>query len=244
MHAEIDAQMRTTIEEEDHLRRAPFGSRRRGRWLVPLGALIGYAVFAGAVHLRLLDGLDVAVRQVAIPGGIWGPTQIRANHVVDTLAPTHLAVPLLAVVLGLCLFRRSLRAFVVLALVGVPVVVVTLGSKWAMAHADPGTVPVGHGSFPSGHLVSIVLAFGVAVLLCRPGTRWGWLVPVAMGCLMGSALVLAAVHPATDVIGAGLLAAGALAAATTAGLGTWANATRPSSARPGRTATALTHDRG
>jgi hypothetical protein len=242
MHADIDGRMSITIEEEDRLS-GSFGPRRRGRWLVSLGAFIGYALFAVAVHLRLLDGLDVAVRHAAIPGGVWGPTQIRAGRVVDALAPTHLAVPLLAVVLGLSLFRRSLRAFVVLAMVGIPVVVVTLGSKWAMAHADPGTVPVGHGSFPSGHMVSIVIAFGVAVLLCRPSTRWGWLLPAAMGGVMGSALILASVHPATDVIGAGLLAAGALAAATTAGLGRWANATRPSAASPERTATALTHDR-
>ncbi len=223
--------MSMTIKE-GRLTGEPDGSRARHRWLLPAVALVGYAVFAVAVHLRLLDGLDLAVRRAAVPGDVWGTTQVRAARVVRALGPLHLAVPLLAVVLGLSLLRRSLRPFVALALVGVPVVIVTLGSKWAMAHADPGIVPVGHGSFPSGHMVSIVIAFGVAVLLCRPGTRWGWLLPVAMGCLMGNALVLASVHPATDVIGAGLLTAGALAAATTAGLGEWAKA--PERGRPAR----------
>jgi membrane-associated phospholipid phosphatase len=44
-----------------------------------------------------------------------------------------------------------------------------------------------------------------------------------VGCLMGCALVLADIHPATDVIGAGLLAVAALASASAAGLGQWAS---------------------
>jgi undecaprenyl-diphosphatase len=108
-------------------------------------------------------------------------------------------------------------------IVGLPVVTVALASKWVMAHWDPGTVPVGHGSFPSGHAVSAIVAVGVVVLLLRPGTRWGWLLPAVMGCVMGIALVLASVHPATDVIGAGLLAAAVLAGAAAARLGQWAN---------------------
>jgi membrane-associated phospholipid phosphatase len=49
------------------------------------------------------------------------------------------------------------------------------------------------------------------------------MLPAAMGGVMGSALVLAWVHPLSDVIGAGLLAAAALTAATAARLGQWAN---------------------
>jgi membrane-associated phospholipid phosphatase len=40
---------------------------------------------------------------------------------------------------------------------------------------------------------------------------------------MGSALVLAGVHPATDVMGAGLLAVAALTGTGAAGLGHWAS---------------------
>ena len=107
--------------------------------------------------------------------------------------------------------------------VGVPVVIVTLGSKWVMAHWDPGTVPVGHGSFPSGHAVSTITAFGLVVLLLRPGTRWGWMLPAVMGCVMGCALIIASVHPATDVIGAGLLVTAVLTWAAAARLGQWAS---------------------
>jgi undecaprenyl-diphosphatase len=205
-------------------------SSRRGRtytrWLVPLGLTLAYALFTVAVHLRLLDSLDVAVRHAARPGEVWGPEQIRAARLVNALQPTHLALLLGLVVTALSLQRRSLRPLGVMAVIGSAVVVVTLGTKWVMAHLDPGTVPVGHGSYPSGHAVFTVTAFGVAVLLLMPGSRWGWLIPAAMGAVMGVALVLAQVHPATDVMGAGLLAAAALASATAASLGRWASASR------------------
>jgi len=203
--------------------RPPEPGRQYTRWILTSGIAASYVLFAVAVHLRLLDDLDIAVRHAAAPDDVWGPTQVRAARVVTALRPTHLALPLLIIVAGLSVLRRSLRPFVVSAVVGVPVVVATLGTKWAMAHSDPGTVPVGHGSFPSGHTVSAITAVGVAVLLCRPGTRWGWALPAAVGCVMGSALVLAWVHPTTDVIGAALLAAAALSGATAAKLGEWAN---------------------
>jgi hypothetical protein len=197
--------------------------RRYTQWIIPVGLTAFYGLFAVAVHLRLLDDLDIAARHAAHAGEVWGPAQIRAARVVDALQPTRLALPLLLVVAAMSVHRRSLRPFVVMIVVGLPVVIVTLASKWVMAHWDPGTVPVGHGSFPSGHEVSTITAFGVVVLLLRPGTRWGWMLPAVMGCLMGSALVLASVHPATDVIGAGLLVAAVLTGAAAARLGQWAS---------------------
>jgi membrane-associated phospholipid phosphatase len=196
--------------------------RRRIRWVIPIGVAVCYALLTLAVHLRMLDTLDIAVRRATHTGEVWGPVQIRAAHVVDALQPAHLAVPLLLVVAIVSLLRRSLRPFAVLAVVGGVVITVTLGTKWLMAHSDPGIFPVGHGSFPSGHTVSAIVAFGLAVLLLRPRTRWGWLLPACVGCLMGWAVVLAAVHPATDVVGAGLLAIAALASARALGLGQWA----------------------
>jgi hypothetical protein len=202
--------------------RCPATGRTRGKWVVPCGVAASYALFTVAVHLRLLDGLDVAVRHASRPDNVWGPVQIRAARVVKALRPTHLVLPALLVAFGLSVFRRSLRPAAVAALVGVPVVIVTLGTKWVMAHSDPGTTPVGHGSFPSGHAVSVIVVSGLVVLLVRPGTRWGWALPAFMGCGMGAALLLADIHPTTDVVGAGLLALAALTGATAAGLGRWA----------------------
>jgi membrane-associated phospholipid phosphatase len=197
--------------------------RARTRWIIPVGVIACYALFALGVHLRMLDALDMAVRSASRPGDVWGPLQIRAAQVVHGLQPARLALPLLLLVAVLSLFRRSLRPLAVMAVVGVPVAIVTLGTKYVMAHSDPSTTPVGHGSFPSGHMVSIIIVFGLVVLLLRPRTRWGWMLPAVVGSLMGCALVLAAVHPATDVMGAGLLAVAALASARAAGLGQWAS---------------------
>jgi membrane-associated phospholipid phosphatase len=197
--------------------------RRRTRWIIPIGVTACYALLTLAVHLRMLDTLDIAVRGLYGPVEVWGPLETRADLVVKGLQPTHLALSLLLIVAALSLLRRSLRPCAVMAVVGVPVAIVTVGTKWVMAHSEPDPTPVAHGSFPSGHAVSVIIVFGLVVLLLRPGTRWGWMLPAVMGCLMGWALVVAAVHPATDVVGAVVLAVAALWSASAAGLGQWAS---------------------
>jgi membrane-associated phospholipid phosphatase len=197
--------------------------RRRTQWIIPVAVTACYALFALGVHLRMLDSLDLAVRSATHVGEVWGPMQIRAAHVVRGLSPAHLAVPLLLIVLVVSLLRRSLRPLAVMAVVGGLSIFVTLGTKWVMAHSEGNQLPVAHGSFPSGHTVSVIVAFGLAVLLLRPGTRWGWLLPAFIGSLMGWAIVVAAVHPATDVLGAGLLGIAVLGSARAAGLGQWAS---------------------
>jgi membrane-associated phospholipid phosphatase len=193
------------------------------RWIIPVGIAACYALLTLAVHLRLLDALDLAVRRVYGPVEVWGPLELRADRFVKLLQPGHLAVLLLLFVAALSLLRRSLRPIVVLAAVGMSVVIATLGTKWVMAHSEGNPLPVAHGSFPSGHTVVIIVALGLAVLLGRPDTRWGWIIPAVMGCLMGWALVVVAAHPATDVIGACVLAAAVLASARAIGLGQWAS---------------------
>jgi membrane-associated phospholipid phosphatase len=198
---------------------------RRGRtkWIIPVAVAACYVLFTLAVHLRMLDFLDLAVRSAAHAGHVWGPVQIRAARIVHGLQPPHLVVPLVLVVVVLSLVRRSLRPLAVMAVVGGLVITVTLGTKWLMAHTDTTATPVAHGSFPSGHAVSVIVVFGIVVLLLRPRTRWGWMVPAIMGCLMAWALIVASVHPATDVVGAILLAVAALGTAKAAGLGQWAS---------------------
>ena len=200
-------------------------ANRRGRtkWIIPIVVATCYALFTLAVHLRMLDFLDLAVRSAAHSGQFWGPVQIRAARIVHGLQPPHLVVPLVLVVVVLSLVRRSLRPLAVMAVVGGLVIIVTLGTKWLMAHTETTATPVAHGSFPSGHAVSIIVVFGIVVLLLRPRTRWGWMLPAVMGCLMAWALIVASVHPATDVVGAILMAVAALGTARAAGLGQWAN---------------------
>jgi membrane-associated phospholipid phosphatase len=201
---------------------ASANSRWRTKWIIPLGVSACYLAFALAVQMGILDSLDMAVRRATQTGVFWGPEQIRAARVVYWLQPAHLGLPLLLLVAALSLVRRSLRPFVVAAVVSVPVIVVTLATKWVMARTETNATPIPHGSFPSGHTVTAIVVVGVAVLLLSPGTRWRWILPTFMGCVIGSALVFAWVHPATDVIGAGLLALAALTGAQAAGMGEWA----------------------
>jgi membrane-associated phospholipid phosphatase len=194
----------------------------RAKRIIAFGVAACYALFTLAVHMRLLDSFDLAVRRASHVGETWGPVQTRAARIVHWLQPGHVALALLVFVSVWSLVRRSLRPFSLVVIVAVPAVIMTLGTKYVTAHWDPGTTPVGHG-FPSGHTVSVIIVFGLILLLVRPHTCWGWILPTLMGCLMGWALVLAWVHPATDLIGAGLLAAAVLIGASAMGLGEWAS---------------------
>jgi len=197
--------------------------RTRSRWIIPVAAIACYALFALAVHLRMVDSLDITVRSATHAGEVGGLVRLRANQIVRALSPDHLAVPLLLIGAVVSLLRRSLRPFAVMAAVGGLAIFMTLGTKWVMAHTEGNQWPVAHGSFPSGHAVSVIVAFGLAVLLLWPGTYWGWLLPAFIGSFMGGAIVVAAVHPATDVVGAGLLGIAVLGSAKAAGLGQWAS---------------------
>lgn len=190
--------------------------------IVPIGVAACYLALAIAVHLRLLDPLDLAVRSASRPGDAWGRVQLDASGVADHLDPSRVATLLIAGAAAVSVARRTFRPLAAVAVVFVPVAVVVLASKWVMAHSAPDTGPVAHGSFPSGHTVTAVVSVGLLVLLMRQRPRWGWLLPVLAGFVVGTALVLASIHPATDVLGAGLLAAAGLTAASAAGLGEWA----------------------
>ena len=195
---------------------------RRVTWLAAGGLAAGYVVFGLAVHLRVLDSFDVAVRHRARPGGWWGPEQIEASRAVSALTPLRFALLLLLVVVAVSLARSSLRPLGLAGLVGGFAIAATVSTKWVMAHADTGRTPVAHDAFPSGHVVSATMGVGLAVLLLRPAPRWSWSLAVLAGAVVGTALVFADVHPATDVLGGGLLAGATLTAAAAAGLGPWA----------------------
>lgn len=202
---------------------------RRAKWIVPASAACCYLLFTVAVHLRMLDTLDLAFRHAFHVGEVWGIGQTRAARVVNDLAPNRLALALVICTAILSLARRTARPIVVVAVVGAATVMVTEATKWIMAHSDPGAPPVAHGSFPSGHEVTVIVVFGLLVLLFRPDTRWGWIFPGFMAVVAGSVLILAWVHPVTDVLGGALLAIAALTCAPAAGLGQWASGKRPRS---------------
>ncbi len=50
--------------------------------IIPVGIAASYALLTLAVHRRLLDDLDLAIRDVYRPENVWGPLQIRAHRFV------------------------------------------------------------------------------------------------------------------------------------------------------------------
>jgi hypothetical protein len=187
------------------------------RWLVRIGfgAAIGFVILSVAVRLDLLNSWDTSTRYWFRPNDEWGPRQLRADHVVEGLRPTRI-LPLLAIlVVIVCVVRRSIRPAVLAGFTVFLAAVLTVVSKVAVARPDThNEISDYGGSFPSGHMVTIMVCGGLLTLLFRPRLDWGlWLLPAVAGAVMGLCLLLQAAHWTSDVLGGVLLAVVILAAA-------------------------------
>jgi membrane-associated phospholipid phosphatase len=195
------------------------------RWIA-LGCAGVFIALAACVHLGLLDTFDSAIREWARPGDVWGTTQMRADYFVEGLRPSVLAVILAAFTVAFCVKRRSLRPGIFAASFWLATVGLIVATKTAVGRPDPhGLLPSAYeGSFPSGHMASVVVCLGLVVLVARPAAdRWVWLFPVLGGGLMGTSLLLQAAHWSTDIIGGGLLATSSLAVAAASSRSRWSH---------------------
>jgi membrane-associated phospholipid phosphatase len=193
------------------------------QWRIAFWSAGAYTALAVAVSLGLLDGLDVMVRDWARPDDIWGVAQMRADLVVEGLRPTIAAVLLATFTLAYCAKRRSLRPAAFVGSVCVVTVVLTVASKIIVHRLNPHAV-IGNdgGSFPSGHIIGVVVCLGLVVLMVQPRVGQAkWLIPAFGGVLLGASLLLQAAHWFTDIVGGALLATGVLAVAS--GLSSWIN---------------------
>jgi membrane-associated phospholipid phosphatase len=192
-------------------------------WLIAAGSASAFAALAVAVHLGLLNALDSIVREWARPNDIWGTAQVRADIIVEGLRPVVLAGLLAAFTLAYCIKRRSLRPGAFIGTVYTATVALSVATKWAIGRPDThGFVANNGGSFPSGHVVSVIVCLGLIALVTLPQARpWVWLVPAVGGTVMGICLVLQAAHWSTDVVGGGLIATAVLAAAAASGWSRW-----------------------
>jgi membrane-associated phospholipid phosphatase len=185
------------------------------------GAFIALAVSA---HLGLLNTFDSVIREWARPNDVWGTLQMRADYVVEGLRPAMIASLLAAFTVALCLIRRSLRPLLFVGVVGLTTVVLTVTAKMAVGRPDThGTTADSHGgSFPSGHIIAVVVCLGLVLLMTQPRAgRWVWLFPALVGGLMGVCILVQAAHWSTDVVGGGLLAVGVLTAVPASGWDRW-----------------------
>jgi membrane-associated phospholipid phosphatase len=180
------------------------------------GAFIALAV---AVHLRLLDTFDLIARTWARPNDVWGAAQMQADLVVEGLRPIVVAGLLAAFTAACCVKRRSLRPAAFVGGVCLATVALTVAVKIIMRRPDPhGSLGSDGGSFPSGHVIAVMVGVGLAVLISRPHAgRWVLIIAALAGGLMGVCLLLQAVHWLTDLVGGGLLAVLVLSVATASG---------------------------
>jgi membrane-associated phospholipid phosphatase len=192
------------------------------KWLIALGSAGAFIILAVCVHLGLTQTLDVALRDWARPHDVWGIVQLRADVVAEALSPAVLGALLAVFTVAYCVKRRSIRPALFVGAVCLVTVVMTIATKTVMGRPDPhGLFTNDHGgSFPSGHVVGVVICLGLALQMARPSADpWVWLSPILGGGVMGACLLLEGVHWATDIVGGGLLATGLLAIATAPTLG-------------------------
>jgi len=200
-------------------------NRARRTWAVVTALAVAFFGLAVLVRLDVLGGWDADILQWARPDDGWGPAQIRADHIVQGLRPSRVA-PLLAVLtVAFCVGRRSVRPLVLTGGVGAVTAILTLLSKLAVGRPDPHHTADSHGgSFPSGHVISLLVCLGLAVyLVWRDPRWWSWLAPAAGAFSMAAALILTAAHWATDTFGGILLGTAVLVTVSAAGWNQWAH---------------------
>lgn len=185
------------------------------RWIA-LGSAVAFIALAVSVDLGLLDRFDSLVRAWARPHDIWGPAQVRADVIVEGLRPVMAAALLAVFTSAWCVIRRSIRPAVFVGVVAMSTATLTVVVKIAVSRPDPHGLLANHGgSFPSGHMISVIVCLGLAALLALPRAgRWIWFIPALGGGLMAVSLLLQAAHWSTDIAGGVLLATGVLAVAS------------------------------
>jgi membrane-associated phospholipid phosphatase len=167
---------------------------------------IGFLLLSAIVATGVTQPLDSAARELFRPGDRWGDTQTRFGYMVDGLAPP-ITAPLLAVGSAIAAWRwRSLRPLLFAGATGCLAVVLTLAAKAVLRRPD------GHGdlhgfasSYPSGHLVMLLVCAGTLLLIFAPGPRKLWAALSVVVVLMGVSILVVAMHWLTDLVGSALL---------------------------------------
>jgi membrane-associated phospholipid phosphatase len=141
------------------------------------------------------------------PDDEWGDIQQTLLPIIDALEPRRTFLLLGLVAVAVSVRRWSLRPALFVGLVGGAAVVTTMLAKFAVRSADPrGEMSATGGSYPSGHMVGVIVCLGGCVLVLSRTTRWWQWLPVAgIATAMGAALLFTAAHWPSDVLGGALL---------------------------------------
>jgi membrane-associated phospholipid phosphatase len=175
---------------------------------VALAAAAAFSVVLVAVATGASRALDRSAAEWFRPHDSWGEAQVRLGPVIDGLEPRRAYVFLGLVTVVVTLLRHSWRPAVFAGLVATVSMGATTAVKVATHRADPsGDVASTGGSFPSGHVVALIVCLGCCALLVWRRTRWWqWALVAVPPGVMATALLYAGAHWATDVLGGALLA--------------------------------------
>jgi undecaprenyl-diphosphatase len=179
-------------------------------------AMAGYVVLTVLVATGVTEPLDAAARSFFRPDDVWGPTQIRADVVVEGFKPRNLALLVPVVGLFASIRRSSWRPLWYAAAIACVAGVLTFLTKLLLARPDTHRMVLDYGgSYPSGHTVTVLVSLGVTVLVLERRSHWWEWGLVAMACsVMGLALLVQAAHWFSDVVGGLLLGVAVLGAAS------------------------------
>jgi len=184
--------------------RPPLG---RGATIVALGAGVALVVLTVLVATGGTARVDEWAKSFFRPREEWGRLQVQVDVLVEGLRPRNSAALLILGTVLVAARRRSWWPVACAAVVGATGTALTLGLKAAVGRVDThGEVGPTGGSFPSGHVVVLLMAAGCLALLLRqrPGRMAWFLVGLAAGT-MAWALLVQTAHWLTDVVGALLI---------------------------------------
>ena len=219
MSTQVGGRPPSTTDSGDAQRRvgrAPTASRVEWPTWV---ALVLAVVFVGVTVLvvtGVTQSIDSRVVQHVRPNDDWGEAQVVYSPWMGRLRPEHVFLMLAVTSLVLSLWRWSWWPLVFGGVLATATVVITLLIKFSIERPDPHdyVAPSG-GSYPSGHMIAVLVCSAGCVLLVWPTMYWWMWVPVlAAGGLMAAALVAAAAHWPTDVVGGALLAVAVVSASS------------------------------
>jgi membrane-associated phospholipid phosphatase len=189
------------------------------RRVARISAFVG---ICGVILVSVLVGsgatqhLDVTVRDLFRPDDVWGDAQVRMVPIVDAFAPPRMFALLALVAVARAVHDRSARPVVQAVLLVGCSVALTGAFKFIVHRPDPhGEMTATGGSFPSGHMVSLIVCLGGSLLIWGIANRWyAWIPVVVLAVGMGLALLYGSAHWLTDVVGGALLALGVLGGAS------------------------------
>lgn len=181
-----------------------------------------FAALTALVAAHATEPADTEAAQWFRPHDVWGPTQALLVPVIDGLQPARAVVLLVLVSVAASLWRSSWRPMAFAAVVVVGAASSSVVVKFALHRPDPhAQMSALGGSYPSGHVVALLVCLGAAVLVLSGGRArwWQWALVAACCAVMSAALLFTAAHWLSDVVGGAFLGVAVLAGASVLPLG-------------------------